>query len=76
MKVVVKELNSNKCLIEVSSKSGLKELEILKTDMGHSYEDFAEWDITDDEYYELERLVDDLMKQMSGNSSLDISFDL
>ena len=75
MKVVVKNVNSNQSVIEVQTKSEVKELVISKTPHGYSYDDFGEWEITDKQYYDLEELVDSVMDKMSGGSSLDISYE-
>jgi hypothetical protein len=76
MKVIVKKVNSNQSVIEVQTRSGVKELVISKTPNGHSYDDFGEWGISDSQYYDLEKLVDDVMDRMMGvSSSLDIYYE-
>lgn len=75
MKVIVKEVTFDKSVIEVETKSGTKQLVISRTPYGHSYEDFAEWDISDKQYYDLEELVDSVTDRMSGSSSLDIEWE-
>lgn len=75
MNVRVKKISFEESILEVETKSGIKELVINKTDLGHSYEDFAEWDITDEQYYALEDLVDDVINRMSGNSELNVFWD-
>lgn len=75
MNVNVKEVSFEKSILEVETKSGVKELVISKTAHGHSYEDFAEWDITDNQYYELEELVDSVITKMSGHSELNVFWD-
>lgn len=74
MNVKVKKVSLEQSIIEVATRSGVKELVINKTPHGHSYNDFAEWDITDQQYYDLEELVDNVMEQMKGNSSLNVEW--
>lgn len=72
MNVKVKKLSFEQSVIEVETRSGIKELIINKTGVGHAYEDFAEWDITDNQYYDLEDLVDDVIKRMDSGTSLNV----
>lgn len=74
--VKVKEVSEEKSVLEVKTKSGLKTLTISKTQFGHSYEDFSNWEISDDNYYDLEELVDKIMDRMSNKSSLNVNYDL
>lgn len=75
MNVKVKKISFEESILEVETKSGIKQLVISKTELGHSYEDFAEWDITDEQYYALEDLVDDVINRMSGHSELNVFWD-
>ena len=76
MKATIKKLNGLQSIIEVETKSGFMTLEINRTQTGHSYDDFAEWDITDNQYYHLEGLVDDVIDKMKGDNDLEVSYDL
>lgn len=65
MKITVKEMGFLKAVLELTSSKGKKfELVIEKTENGHAYEDFSEWDITDDEYYFLDDQMDSYVNQM------------
>lgn len=75
MNVKVKKVSFEESILEVETRSGVKELIISKTEYGHSYEDFAEWNITDNQYYELEELVDNVITKMSGHSELNVFWD-
>jgi hypothetical protein len=75
MKVVVKELTKEQSLLEVETKSGIKKLKIKKTKFGHSYDDFSDWDITDNQYYKLEELVDSIIERMEGYEDLEVIYE-
>jgi len=75
MKTTIKKINELQSIIEVETKSGVMTLEINKTRAGHSYNDFAEWDITDMQYYNLEKLVDDIIDKMKGDNVLEVSYE-
>lgn len=75
MNVKVKKMSFEESILEVETRSGVKELVIKKEELGHSYSDFADWDITDNQYYELENFLDDLIEKMSGRSELSVSWD-
>lgn len=75
MKVIAKKLTKEQALLEVETGSGIKLLEINKTAYGHSYNDFAEWDITDNQYYQLEKLVDSIINKMQGYDDLEIIYE-
>ncbi|MGR6115868.1 hypothetical protein ACTHHL_04655 [Aeribacillus composti] len=75
MNVTIKKISFEESILEVETKSGIKELVINKTGSGYSYKDFAEWDITDEQYYALEDLVDDVINLMSGHSELNVFYD-
>lgn len=76
MKIVVKKLTKEESVIEVETRAGIKTLTIQETQYGHSYDDFAKWDITDDQYYQFEEFVDGIMKKMSGKDNLEVTYDL
>ncbi|ARC72551.1 MULTISPECIES: hypothetical protein [Bacillus] len=77
MKVRVKELNEDKAILEVHTTSGIKELVVSRTQFGHSYDDFSSWDISDQNYYDLEDLVDNVIARMSGTaSSLEVEWEV
>lgn len=76
MKAIIKQLTSEKSIIEVETNSGKEILIIMKTKYGHSYNDFAEWNISDSQYERLEELVSDIMRKMEGSDELEVSFDL
>jgi hypothetical protein len=75
MKVVVKELTKEQSLLEVETKSGIKKLKIKKTEFGHSYDDFSDWDITNNQYYKLEELVDSIIEKMEGYEDLEVIYE-
>jgi hypothetical protein len=75
MEVRVKKVSAEESTLEVETESGVKDLVITKTDFGHSYEDFAEWDITDEQYYALEELVDNVIDRMRGLGNLNVVWD-
>lgn len=75
MEVRVKKVSAEESILEVETESGVKDLVITKTDFGHSYEDFAEWDITDEQYYALEELVDNVIDRMRGLGNLNVVWD-
>lgn len=75
MEVRVKKVSAEESTLEVETESGVKDLVITKTDFGHSYEDFAEWDITDEQYYALEELVDYVIDRMRGLGNLNVVWD-
>ena len=75
MKVIVKKLTKEQALLEVETGSGIKLLEINKTVHGYSYDDFGEWDITDNQYYQLEELVDSIIDRMQGYDDLEIIYE-
>lgn len=64
MNVIVKKISFDESILEVYTKNGIKTLVVNKTQYGHSYEDFAEWDITDEQYYALEDLIDYVIDEM------------
>lgn len=76
MNVNVKKIEKDESIIEVETRSEVKELVIERTEYGHRYKDFGEWDISDNQYDDLEELVDSITDQMSGKSSLNVSYDL
>lgn len=74
--VKIKKVSFEESIIEVETKSGTKTLTIEKTAVGHAYEDFTDWDISDRQYYDLEELVDSVIDRMRGNSSsLNVSWE-
>lgn len=75
MRAIVKEVTPIKSIIEVETNSGLKTLEINETLYGHSYDDFAQWDITDAQFERLEELVDSIIKQMEGDDDLEVIYE-
>lgn len=75
MNVKVKKVSFDESILEVYTKSGIKTLVINKTQYGHSYEDFSEWDITDEQYYALEDLVDNVVERMRGQNKLNVSWE-
>ncbi|MGD7046982.1 hypothetical protein FZC83_01970 [Rossellomorea marisflavi] len=54
MKSTLKKLDGQQSLIEFQTSGGVNVLEINATEYGYTYEDFTNWDITDDEYYDSE----------------------
>jgi len=76
MKVTIKKLNELQSIIEVETNSGVMTLEINRTQTGHSYNGFERWGITDNQYYHLEELVDDVIDKMKGDNDLEVSYDL
>jgi len=76
MQVVVKKLTKEESVIEVETKTGIKTLTIQETQFGHSYDFFADWVITDDQYNQLEEFVDGIIKKMSGKDNLEVTYDL
>jgi hypothetical protein len=75
MKVTIRKASDNETIIEVQTRNGIKDLVLTKTEHGYSYKDFSDWDISDDNYYDLEDLVDNLGHKMMGNkSSLNVSY--
>ncbi|MEK4283239.1 hypothetical protein [Ureibacillus sp. FSL K6-0165] len=75
MNVKVKKVSFDESVLEIYTKSGIKTLKITKTQYGHSYEDFAKWDITDEQYYALEELVNNIIERMKNNSVLNVSWE-
>lgn len=53
-----------------------KLLKINKTLHGYSYNDFADWDILDNQYYQLEELVDSIIDMMQGYDDLEVIYEL
>jgi hypothetical protein len=75
MNVTVRKVSENETIIEVQTRNGIKDLSVTKTQFGYSYKDFTDWDISDDEYYALEDLVDNIGDKLLGNKSpLNISY--
>jgi len=74
MRVIVKKLTKEQSLLEVETGSGVKVLEINKESFGYSYDDFAEWDITDNQYYQLQELVDNIINRMKGYDDLEVIY--
>lgn len=65
MRITVKEMGFLKAVLELTNSKGKKfELIIKKTEHGHAYEDFSEWDISDDEYCFLDDQMDSYVNQM------------
>ncbi|WP_405101626.1 hypothetical protein [Oceanobacillus sp. FSL H7-0719] len=56
LNVKVKILTHERSVIEVETRGGSKEIFIDKTNFGHAWDDFAEFDISDENYYDLENL--------------------
>lgn len=78
LKVIVREIAKELSTIEVQFKDGLKEISITRTERGHTYTPFNEWEITNEEYYALETLVLHLIFRMNHlvkESTLDITWD-
>ena len=74
MDVQVIELSNEQAILNVETKTEAKVLVISKTEHGHSYDDFADWEITDKQYYDLEELVDSVIEKMEGRSSLNVKW--
>ncbi len=68
MNVNVKKLTKEQSVLEVFKGNQKFDLTIDKTQLGHSYDDFSDWPITDSEYYDLEEFVDSIIKQMEGKN--------
>lgn len=65
MRIIAEELNFDKAVLNITASNGKKfTLTIEKTDYGHSYEDFDEWDITDREWDFLDGQVESYIEQM------------
>lgn len=75
MNVIVKKVTFDESILEVQTKSGIKTLVVNKTQYGHSYDDFSEWDITDKQYYELEDLIDIVIDEMRWKNKLNVSWE-
>jgi hypothetical protein len=75
MKVIVKKLTKEQTLLEVETRNGIKLLDINKTAYGYSYKDFTEWDITDNQYYQLEELIDNIIDRMKGYDDLEVIYE-
>ncbi|RHW31875.1 hypothetical protein [Oceanobacillus profundus] len=76
MRVTVKKLTKEMSIIEVETRTGTETLQIDRTPTGHSYDDFADWNITNEEYYQLEGFVDTITERMDGKELLDVVYDL
>ena len=76
MRVTVKKLTKEMSIIEVETRTGTEILQIDGTPTGHSYDDFADWNITNEEYYQLEGFVDTITERMDGKELLDVVYDL
>lgn len=75
LKVKVKKVTPEMSELVVTSGEWEKGIEIKKTEYGHSYTDFTDWDITDEEYYNLEELVDDVIRKMVGNATVQVDWE-
>jgi hypothetical protein len=75
MKVTVKKLTKEQLLLEIETRSGNKELKIKKNEFGYSYTDFSEWDISDNQYYKLEELVDGIIDRMKDYDDLEVIYE-
>lgn len=65
MRITVKEMGFLKAVLGLTNSKGKEfELVIEKTEHGHAYADFSEWDITDDEYYFLDDQIGSYIDQM------------
>jgi len=65
MRITVKEMGFYKAILKLTNSVGKEfELVIEKTEHGHAYDDFSEWDITDDEYYFLDDQIGGYINQM------------
>lgn len=60
MKATIKRMDEEILVIDFHTKNGVRTLEINATDTGYRHEDFSNWDITDDEYYKIEEMVDNI----------------
>lgn len=76
MRIIVKKLTKEQSLLEAETRSGIKLLKINKTPHGYSYNDFADWDISDNQYYQLEELVDGIIDMMQGYDDLEVIYEL
>jgi len=76
LKATVTKLTKEKAVIEIKTSKGMNILVINETPHGHSYNVFAEWDITDSQYERIEELADDIMRRMEGSDDLEVIFDL
>lgn len=75
MNVDVRKISDEQTIIKVQTNNGIKDLTINKTEFGWSYTDFAEWDISDEQYYDLEELVDNIGNEINGKrSSLNVTY--
>jgi hypothetical protein len=75
MKSVVKKMLQDQSIIEFHTATGTKKLEINATTYGYSYEDFSQWNISDEEYYRIEEVVDRIIDEMSSEDELVYDFD-
>lgn len=68
MKTFLKKLHFLESILEVTSANGkVYWLAISRTDHGHSYTDFTEWDITDKECFDLEDEVESIVNRMKAS---------
>lgn len=74
MDVKVEKITEEESVLKVKTNSGTKKITINKLPHGYSYDDFAEWDITDEQYYALEDLVDNITEKMRGRSPLNVDW--
>lgn len=68
MLYTVKKLETEHSIIEFYTRNGVMSLEINDSKYGYSYEDYSDWDISDEEYYKIENLVDSIIDQMEIGS--------
>lgn len=78
LNVKVKKLTPSESVIEVETRSGVKELVINETEIGYSYNNFSDWDITDKNYYDLEHLVNNVIinRMRYNENSLNVSWEV
>lgn len=75
MIVNVIEISKEKSVLEVKKGDWASTLEIVRRGPGHhAYDDFAEWPINDDEYYELEEVVDQVIEKMEGKRNIEVNW--
>lgn len=78
LNVKVKKLTPSESVIEVETRSGVKELIINETEIGYSYNNFSEWDITDKNYYDLLHLINNVIinRMRYNENSLNVSWEV
>ncbi|MEJ9331135.1 hypothetical protein [Bacillus licheniformis] len=69
MDVKVKKLTEDESILEVHTYCGAKDIVISKTRFGYSHDDFSGWAMSDQNYEDLENLIEEVWERMDGRSS-------